>query len=100
MPLNEEILMNGAEYCLVTNANEIGDADFVYEIKRDKSEEDICAIISSICKSLKIGTGSVYVKYENGAFVILNNNAIVGRAVTYDKSMTTLIRFYFESKYR
>lgn len=27
--LNEEMLMNGAEYCLVTDLNEIGDADFM-----------------------------------------------------------------------
>lgn len=34
--LNEEMLMNGAEYCLVTDLNEIGDADYAYEIKKRK----------------------------------------------------------------
>ena len=33
--LNEEMLMNGAEYCLVTDLNEIGDADYAYEIKAE-----------------------------------------------------------------
>ena len=37
--------MNGAEYCLVTDPNEIGDADFAYEIKSGSSQEDICGII-------------------------------------------------------
>lgn len=31
--LNEEMLMNGAEYCLVTDLNEIGDADYAYDYK-------------------------------------------------------------------
>ena len=46
--LNEEMLMNGAEYCLVTDLNEIGDADYAYEIKSGSSQEEICGIISSI----------------------------------------------------
>lgn len=33
--LNEEMLMNGAEYCLVTDLNEIGDAGYAYEIKAE-----------------------------------------------------------------
>lgn len=51
--LNEEMLMNGAEYCLVTDLNEIGDADYAYEIKSGSSQEEICGIISSICIDLK-----------------------------------------------
>lgn len=51
--MNEEMLMNGAEYCLVTDLNEIGDADYAYEIKSGSSQEEICGIISSICIDLK-----------------------------------------------
>ena len=40
------MLMNGAEYCLVTDLNEIGDADYAYEIKSGSSQEEICGIIS------------------------------------------------------
>lgn len=96
--MNEKMLMNGAEYCLVTDPNEIGDADFAYEIKRGRSQEDICEIISNICRDLKKGNGSAYARYENGEFIIISSNITIGRAAIYDKTTTTLLKIYFHNQ--
>jgi hypothetical protein len=93
--MNEQMLMNGAKYCLVTDPKEIGDADFVYEIKSETSQEDICEIISDICKDLKKGNDSVYSRYENGEFIIISDNITIGRVDIYDKTTTTLLKIYF-----
>ena len=84
--LNEEMLMNGAEYCLVTDLNEIGDADYAYEIKSGSSQEEICGIISSICIDLKREDDFVNVRYENGEYIIINNGITIGRAVINDNN--------------
>ena len=93
--LNEEMLMNGAEYCLVTDLNEIGDAGYAYEIKSGSSQEEICGIISSICKDLKRQDDFVNVRYENGEYIIINNGITIGRAVINDKATTDLLKIYF-----
>lgn len=93
--LNEEMLMNGAEYCLVTDLNEIGDADYAYEIKSGSSQEEICGIISSICIDLKREDDFVNVRYENGEYIIINNGITIGRAVIKDKATTDLLKIYF-----
>jgi hypothetical protein len=93
--MNEEMLIDGTEYCLVTDPDEIGDADFAYEIKSGTSQEDICEIISDICTDLKKGNGSVYARYENGEFIILSNEMTIGRAAIYDKTATALLKIYF-----
>ncbi len=93
--MNEEMLMNGAAYCLVTDPDEIGDADFVYEIKRGNSQADICEMIANICIDLKKGNGSAYARYENGEFIIISSGTTIGRATTYDKTTTTLLKIYF-----
>ena len=77
--LNEEMLMNGAEYCLVTDLNEIGDADYAYEIKSGSSQEEICGIISSICIDLKGEDDLVNARYENGEYIIISNGITIGR---------------------
>jgi hypothetical protein len=96
--MNEEMLTNGTEYCLVTDPSEIGDADLAYEIKSGRSQEDICEIISNICIDLKKGTDSAYARYENGEFVIINDNITIGRAAIYDKTTTTLLKIYFHNQ--
>ena len=83
--LNEEMLMNGAEYCLVTDLNEIGDADYAYEIKSGSSQEEICGIISSICIDLKREDDFVNVRYENGEYIIINNGISVTFRREYQK---------------
>lgn len=93
--LNEEMLMNGAEYCLVTDLNEIGDADYAYEIKSGSSQEEICGIISSICIDLKREDDFVNVRYENGEYIIISNGITIGRAVINDKATTDLLKIYF-----
>ena len=93
--LNEEMLMNGAEYCLVTDLNEIGDAGYAYEIKSGSSQEEICGIISSICIDLKREDDFVNVRYENGEYIIINNGITIGRAVINDKATTDLLKIYF-----
>lgn len=77
--LNEEMLMNGAEYCLVTDLNEIGDAGYA----------------SSICIDLKREDDFVNVRYENGEYIIINNGITIGRAVINDKATTDLLKIYF-----
>ena len=96
--MNEKMLMNGTEYCLVTDPNEIKDADFAYEIKRGRSQEDICKIISNICRDLKKGNGTAYARYENGEFFIISNNITIGQAAIYDKETTALLKIYFYSQ--
>jgi hypothetical protein len=93
--MNEEMLTNGTEYCLVTDPSEIGDADFAYEIKSGRSQEDICEIISNICIDLKKGNDSAYARYENGEFIIISDNITIGRVDIYDKTTTTLLKIYF-----
>jgi hypothetical protein len=93
--MNEQMLMNGTKYCLVTDLNEIGDADFAYEIKSETSQDNICEIISEICKDLKKGNDSVYARYENGEFIIVSDNITIGRVDIYDKTTTTLLKIYF-----
>ena len=92
--LNEEMLMNGAEYCLVTDLNEIGDADYAYEIKSGSSQEEICGIISSICIDLKGEDDLVNARYENGEYIIISNGITIGRAVINDKATTDLLKIY------
>ena len=82
LTFNEELLMNGAEYCLVTDPNEIGDADFAYEIKSGSSQEDICGIISSICGAIKNENGLIHARYENGEYIIFSDNTTIGRIRT------------------
>ena len=84
--LNEEMLMNGAEYCLVTDLN---------EIKSGSSQEEICGIISSICIDLKREDDLVNVRYENGEYIIISNGITIGRAVINDKATTDLLKIYF-----
>ena len=79
--LNEEMLMNGAEYA--------------YEIKSGSSQEEICGIISSICIDLKREDDFVNVRYENGEYIIINNGITIGRAVINDKATTDLLKIYF-----
>ena len=93
--LNEEMLMNGAEYCLVTDLNEIGDADYAYEIKSGSSQEEICGIISSICIDLKGEDDLVNARYENGEYIIISNGITIGRAVINDKATIDLLKIYF-----
>lgn len=93
--LNEEMLMNGAEYCLVTDLNEIGDADYAYEIKSGSSQEEICGIISSICIDLKGEDDLVNARYENGEYIIISNGIKIGRAVINDKATIDLLKIYF-----
>lgn len=93
--LNEEMLMNGAEYCLVTDLNEIGDAGYAYEIKSGSSQEEICGIISSICIDLKGEDDLVNARYENGEYIIISNGITIGRAVINDKATTDLLKIYF-----
>ena len=89
------MLMNGAEYCLVTDLNEIGDADYAYEIKSGSSQEEICGIISSICIDLKREDDLVNARYENGEYIIISNGITIGRAVINDKATTDLLKIYF-----
>lgn len=96
--MNEQMLMDGTKYCLVTDPNEIGDADFAYEIKSGTSQENICEIISNICIDLKKGNGSVDARYENGEFIIISNNITIGRVTIYDKTTTTLLKIYFHNQ--
>ncbi len=98
LTMNEQMLMNGTKYCLVTDQNEIGDADFAYEIKSGTSQENICEIISNICIDLKKGNGSVYARYENGEFIIISNKITIGRVTIYDKTTTTLLKIYFHNQ--
>ena len=84
-----------AEYCLVTDLNEIGDAGYAYEIKSGSSQEEICGIISSICIDLKREDDFVNVRYENGEYIIINNGITIGRAVINDKATTDLLKIYF-----
>lgn len=93
--MNEKMLMNGTEYCLVTDPNEIGDADFAYEIKSGTSQEDICEIISNICIDLKKGNGSAYARYENGEFTVIDNGVNLGIVTTFNKKNTILLKMYF-----
>lgn len=93
--LNEEMLMNGAEYCLVTNPNEIEDADYAFEIISGKSHEEVCGIISSICADLKKGNNLVYARFENGEYTIISNDITIGRASIYNKTGTDLLKIYF-----
>jgi magnesium-transporting ATPase (P-type) len=93
--MNEQMLMNGTKYCLVTDKNEIGDADFAYEIKSGTSQENICEIISDICINLKKGNDSIYARFENGEYIIISNKITIGRVAVYDKTTTTLLKIYF-----
>lgn len=78
-----------------TNLNEIGDADYAYEIKSGSSQEEICGIISSICIDLKREDDLVNARYENGEYIIISNGITIGRAVINDKATTDLLKIYF-----
>lgn len=80
---------------MVTDLNEIGDADYAYEIKSGSSQEEICGIISSICIDLKGEDDLVNARYENGEYIIINNGITIGRAVINDKATTDLLKIYF-----
>ena len=93
--LNEEMLMNGAGIVWPTDLNEIGDADYAYEIKSGSSQEEICGIISSICIDLKGEDDLVNARYENGEYIIISNGITIGRAVINDKATIDLLKIYF-----
>ena len=78
-----------------TDLNEIGDADYAYEIKSGSSQEEICGIISSICIDLKREDDLVNARYENGEYIIISNGITIGRAVINDKATTDLLKIYF-----
>lgn len=94
-PSRAEKMLNNDEvkYYLISDVNKIGNADIVYEIKKGTGQEEICAIISSICKELNKGSDDVYAYYEKEEFIIMDNGLYIGKAAISEIRYGTLLRF-------
>lgn len=90
----EKMLERGEmDYFLVTAASEIGNADIVYEIKKEAGQNEICEIISDICMELNKAGSGVYVYMENGEYIIRDNEVSVGRVIVSEKEYGKLLKF-------
>lgn len=80
-------------YYLVTDAEEIGEADIVFEIKKDSDSGAICKIIPTICKEYNLTEGTVRVSAENGEYIIRENNVPIGNVTVSEKEFGLLLKF-------
>lgn len=89
----EKMLESGEEqYFLVSNVNEIGDADIVFEIKRDSTQKEICEMIPTICKEWGLTGDGVCVYPENEKFIIMDNNVQIGSVTVAEKEFGLLLK--------
>lgn len=61
--------------------------------KKDAEQEDICDIISNICKELHKGSGAIYVYFVNEEFIIMDNNVTIGNVTASEKKYGILLKF-------
>lgn len=90
----EKALESGEwKYVLVTDINEIGDADIVYEISKGKDENEISQIIADICRTLEKTSDQVEVYFEYTVFMIKDHNVIIGNVAVSEKKYGMLLKF-------
>lgn len=92
-PTERKLESKEIEYALVTSVDEIGDADIVYEIRKESSADQICQIILSICQELNREKNSLYVNCEGNDFIITENEIIIGRVTVSEKKYGLLLEF-------
>lgn len=98
MPSDFEKMLDRGDmaYYLITDLDEIGNADIVFEIKKDSDQQKICEIISCICKELNRASSDVCVYPKNEEFVIMDHNETVGIVTVFEKKYGLLLKFIWE----
>ena len=88
------------EYTLVTDIDEIGDSDLVYEIRKESSEDQIRITILDICKELYENNNNINVIYEANGYTIAENKIIIGYVVVREKKYGLLLKFRWVGGYQ
>lgn len=88
------------EYTLVTDIDEIGDSDLVYEIRKESSEDQIRITILDICKELYENNNNINVIYEANGYTIAENKIIIGYVVVREKKYGLLLKFRWVDGYQ
>ena len=94
----EQMLIDGdAEYLVVFGDEYVGDADLALEIKQGHSRDNICKIISKICKEdyIQKGSNALNVYTEGEAYIIMDGTVKIGKVTTFDRKFGMVLRFYW-----
>ena len=90
----EEMLENGQIEYIITHNEKFEYADLLCEIKKDSSQEDICRIITDICKAREMGSDSLNVYYDGERYyVIMDDKVRIGKVTTSELRFGTLLVF-------
>lgn len=94
----EQMLIDGeAEYLAVFGEDYDGDADAAFEIRQGHSHDEICKIISSICREdyIRKGSDHLNVYAEGEEYVIMDGKVNIGKVTTFDRRFGVVLRFYW-----